>query len=140
MDSAKITVQSPVTYQGTKMKVLSIPGEVLTTTATTAVIASYTMTDETCCSFDFVAVVRGVGAGSFPNGRWDGKATYKREGGGGPTAIGGGAEYGTAQTQIAADTVTFDISGNIVRVLASAADADDRNWSCELRVHEVLGT
>jgi len=132
------TITGTVTYQGTKLRILSIPGEVQTTTATTAVIAQFTMVDETCCTFDFTASMAKVTTVTKA-GRWDGKVTYRRTGGGAP-AIVGAAEYGTAQETTAGDDVAFSVSGNIVRVLATAADGDDRNWTCELRAHETLAT
>ncbi len=133
---ANPTLTGTVTYQGTKLRILSIPGEVQTTTATTAVIASFTILDGTSVTFDFVAGMKAVGT-TAKAGRWDGKVTYQRNSGGAP-AIVGAAEYGTAQENVAGDGVTFDLSGNVLRVLATAADADDRNWTCELRVHETL--
>lgn len=135
---ASPTITGIVTYQGTKFRVLSIPGEVQTTTATTAVIASFTMLDETSCDFAFSAGMKGV-AGVTKSGGWDGKVTYQRNAAGAP-AIVGAVEYGTSRETVVGDGVTFDISGNDVRVLATAADADDRNWTCEFRVAETLAT
>ncbi len=133
------TVTGTVTYQGTKLRILSIPGEVQTTTATTAVIATFTMVDETSCKFDFTASMKAVGAVAKAGG-WTGSATYYRTGGGAPTISNGTPNYGTAEETTAGDGVTFDISGNAVRVLATAADGDDRNWTCEFRVAETLAS
>jgi hypothetical protein len=71
--------------------------------------------------------------------RWDGKVTYDCTGVGAAT-ICGAAEYGTPQTIVVGDGVVFDLSGRTLRVLATADDADDRNWTCELRVHETAAT
>lgn len=131
------TITGTVTYQGTKLRILSIPGEAVTTTASSVVVATFTMLDNTCCTFDFI-----VGMSKQTTldkaGRWDGKATYRRAGGA-PTIV-GAAEYGTPHLTTAGDDVVFDVSGNAVRVYATAIDADDRNWTCELRVHETLST
>ncbi len=135
---ASPTVTGTVTYQGTKLRILSIPGEVQTTAAATAVIATFTMLDETSCKFDFTASMKAVGAVAKAGG-WTGSATYYRTGGGAPT-IAGAAAYGTAEETTGGDGVTFDVSGNAVRVLATAADGDDRNWTCEFRVAETLAT
>lgn len=132
------TITGTVTYQGTKLRILSIPGEARTTTATTVVVATFTMIDETSCKFDFTAGMKAVGAVGKAGG-WTGSATYRRTAGGAPT-ICGAAAYGTAEESTAGDDVTFDVSGNAVRVLATAADGDDRNWTCEFRVHETLAT
>jgi hypothetical protein len=133
------TITGTVVYQGTKLRILSIPGEVQTTTATTAVIATFTMLDETSCKFDFTASMKAVGVVAKAGG-WTGSATYYRTGGGAPTISNGTPNYGTAEETTAGDGVTFDVSGNAVRVLATAADADDRNWTCEFRVAETLAT
>lgn len=135
---ASPTITGTVTYQGTKLRILSIPGEAQTTTATTTVIASFDMLDETSATFDFTAHMTGSPAAT-KGGRWDGKVTYRRTAAGAPTIV-GAAEYGTAQEDVAGDDVAFNVSGNTIQVLATAADADDRNWTCELRVHETLAT
>ena len=136
---ASPTIAGTVIYQGTKLRILSIPGEVQTTTATTAVIATFTMLDETSCKFDFTASMKAVGAVAKAGG-WTGSATYYRTGGGAPTISNGTPNYGTAEETTGGDGVTFDVSGNAVRVLATAADGDDRNWTCEFRVAETLAT
>ncbi len=73
-------------------------------------------------------------------GGWTGSATYYRSAGGAPTITNGTPNYGTPEETTVGDGVTFDVSGNAVRVLATAADADDRNWTCEFRVAETLAT
>ena len=120
---------------GTRFNSFSIFGEVQTTAAGTAVIAQHTIADGTTTSFDFVAVMKAVGT-TAKGGRWDGKVTYQRNGG--APAIIGAAEYGVPHETEAGDDVTFDLSGNVLRILATSADGDDRNWSCEVRVHEAL--
>jgi hypothetical protein len=130
------TITGTVTHQGTKYRELTIVGEVQTTTATTAVIAQHTILDGTSTTFDFIAGMKAVGT-TAKAGRWDGKVTYQRNSAGAPSIV-GAAEYGPPQETTAGDGVTFDLSGNVLRVLATAADADDRNWTCALRVHETL--
>lgn len=124
--------------QGTKARMLTQFGEVSTAAATTAVITSFTMLDETSVTFDFVASMKAVGAVAKA-GRWSGTATYYRTGGGAPT-LAGAAAYATAQETTAGDDVAFSVSGNIIRVLATSADVSGRNWFARLNVQEVLAT
>ena len=124
-------------YTGTRLRTLDIPGEVQTTTATSAVVASHTIVDNTTTTFDFVCTMRATGA-TAKAGRWSGTVTYYRNGG--APVIVGAAEYGTAFETTAGDDVTFLISTNTLQVIVTSADADDRNWTCALRVQETLNT
>lgn len=133
------SITGTVTYQGTKLRILSIPGEAQTTTATTVVIATFTMIDETSCKVDFTAGMKAVGAVAKAGG-WTGSATYYRTSAGAPTITNGTPNYGTAEETTAGDNVEFNISGNDIQILATAADGDDRNWTCEFRVAETLAT
>ena len=136
------SIESPVitgtvTYQGTLMRILSIPGEFLSVGAVTDTIAEFTMLDNTTCTFDFTVAMRVVGAGTKA-GSWTGRTTYYRNGGA-PVLV-GSAEYGTAQETTGGDGVLFAVTGNVVKVRVTGADADNRNWGCELRVQEILNT
>lgn len=131
-------VTGTVVYQGTKLRVLSIPGEALTLGISTAVIAQFTMLDETSVKVDFTASMKAFGVNA-KSGGFAGSATYMRSGGGAPTLV-GAIGYASQQRTVGGDDVTFSVSGNIVRVLAASADVDTRNWTCELRVAETLAT
>ncbi len=132
------TITGTVTYQGDGWRVVSIGGKFVSIGAVTDVVAQFTMLDETTCTFDFTCSMKAVGAVGKA-GRWDGKATYYRTGGGAPTIV-GAIEYGTAFATTVGDGVILFVSGNIVKVIATAADSDNRNWSCEFRVQETLAT
>lgn len=126
------------TYQGTKLRVQTVYGETQSTTATTWPVATFTMSDETSCAFDFVGSMKGV-AGVAKSGHFSGKVCYQRNAAGAPALV-GAAVYATPQCTSAGDDMTFDVVGNVVRVIATAIDGDDRNWTCELRVAETLAT
>lgn len=131
-------VTGTVVYQGTKLRILSIPGEAATAAITTVVIAQFTILDETSVRLDFTASMKATGVNA-KSGGFAGSATYMRSAGGAPSLV-GAATYATQQRTVAGDDVTFSVTGNIVRVLASAADVDGRNWTCEFRVAETLAT
>ena len=101
-------------------------------------LASYTMVDESICAFD-VVVTMARQTNVTKGGRYKRSVAYRRTAGGAP-AIVGAIETGTDQETTAGDDVTINVSGNIVRVIVTAADADPRNWTCELRVQETLAT
>lgn len=132
---ADVTITGTVTYQGDHMRVISIPGELFTTDTDPDVIAQFEMLDETTCRFDFTASMKARGVTAHA-GSWDGKVTYYRTAGGAPQIV-GAAEYGTAFTTDAGDTVLFDVDVNTIQVIATSADDDNRNWDCELRVQET---
>lgn len=132
------TVTGTVTYQGTRLRILSIPGEVQTSDATVTTVASFAMSDETSCAFD-VIVTASRQTNVTKCGRWKRSALYSRTSAGAPTLI-GAIETGTDEETDAAWDVTLDVSSNTVRVRVTGAAATALNWTCELRVQETLAT
>lgn len=129
------TISGTVIYQGTRFSIRSIPGEVQTSSTTTATVASYTMPDERHCQFD--AIVTFARRTSVTKaGTYKLSVAYRRAAGGAPTIVGALVTQPDQETT-ASDTVTIDVSSNDVRVRVTAADTDGRNWSCELRVQET---
>ncbi len=124
-------------YIGTKMSIFSLPGEVTTssTSQTTITGATYTMADETTCTFSAI-INYARGTNVTKAGAYTRSVTYRRTSGGAPTIV-GAVIPGTDAETTAADDVTFDVSSNDVRVRVTAADTDTRYWGCELRVQEM---
>ncbi len=110
-------------------------GQGQTATTTPLALASYTMSNETCVTFDFVAVMARR-TSVTKGGRWKGSVTYRRTGGGAPTIV-GSPDYATPHETTAADDVAFNVNGNAIEVRATAADTDGRNWVCELHIAEA---
>ncbi len=131
-------VTGTVTYQGTRLRILSIPGEVQTTDATVTTVASFAMNDETLCAFD-VVVTAARGTNVTKGGRWKRSVVYRRTSAGAPTIV-GTLESGTDEETDAGLDVTIDVSSNTVRVRVTGIIATNFNWTCELRVQETLAT
>jgi len=94
------TLSSPiitgsVIFQGTRMRILSIPGEVQTTNDTITTVVSFTMLDETICAFD-VIVTAALQTNITDGGRWKRSVVYRRTGAGIPLIV-GTLESGTDQ-------------------------------------------
>ncbi len=132
------TITGTVTYQGTRLRILSIPGEVQTTDATVTTVASFAMNDETLAAFD-VIVTAARGTNVTKGGRWKRSVVYRRTSAGAPTIV-GAIETGTDEETDAAWDVTIDVSSNTVRVRVTGAGSTNVNWTCELRVQETLAT
>ncbi len=131
-------VTGTVTYQGTNLRILSIPGEVSTSTNTVTTVASFTMNDETLCAFD-VVVTAAMRTDLDKGGRWKRSVVYYRTDGGSPTIV-GSLESGTDEETDAALDVTIDTDSNDVRVRVTGINSTNFNWTCELRVQETLNT
>jgi hypothetical protein len=129
---------SNVVHEDAKFKITNIFERVDTTTATNTVIASYTMSDETSCTFDFVGGMKGV-AGVAKSGRFAGAACYQRNAAGAPTLV-GAIVYATPQVTAAGDDMTFNVNGNAIEVVVTTIDGDDRINTIELRVAETKAT
>jgi hypothetical protein len=130
-------VNGTVTYTNSFFSITSVSGVVQSSSATTALITglTHTMTDETTVTYDFdVTMARRTTVSKAGNYR--GKVTYRRTGGGAPTAV-GAAEYRTDQETTAGDGVAFAVNGNAIEVRYTSADADGRNWGGELRIAQV---
>jgi hypothetical protein len=123
-----------VLFQGTRLAMKSVVGEIQTSAASAATVVSYTMSDETHCQFDaivtFAARTAVTKAGTYKL-----SVAYRRTGAAAPTIVGALTSQTAQETE--ANTVTIDVSGNDVRVRFTAADTDGRNVSCELRVQET---
>jgi hypothetical protein len=137
------TLTSPILggtpqYTSARGSVRSVVGEVQTSSTSQTTVASYAMTDETLCAFD-VIVTCARRTNVTKGGRWKRSVVYRRTSAAAP-AIVGTLETGTDQETTAGDDVTVDVSGSSIVVLVTAADADARNWLCELRVQETLAT
>ncbi len=136
---ANPTITGTSTYQGTRFRILSIPGELQTTDATASNILTFTMVDETVCSFDVVVTACLQGAAT-DGGRWKRSVVYRRTGAGVPAII-GTLETGTDQEVSAGLDVTIDSDGvDTIRVRVTGILATNFNWSCELRVQETRAT
>lgn len=131
-------VTGSVQRQGTNADAWGSFNEAQTASTTTTSCGSYIMADESSIAIDAI-----VGVSRRTNvtkaGRFKRSAVYTRTGGGAPTLV-GSIDTGMDQTTGSGDAVTFDVSGNTVRVRVTAGDADNRNWSCELRVQETRAT
>lgn len=112
----------------------SVVTETQLATVTPTSIGSFTMSDETLVTFDFIATAAKTTAVT-KGGRYKGSVTYRRTSAGAPTIV-GAAEYATAQ-ETEANTVEFNVSSNDVQVRVTQADTDERNWILELRVQET---
>ncbi len=137
------TVASPVVtgttvYQGTRFRIVSVPGEVQTSSTSQTTLASFTMADESHCSFDII-VTYARRTNVTKRATFRRAVSYYRTSAGGAT-ISGSLESGVDQGLTSGDAVTVDASGNDVRVRVTAADTDPRNWSCEIRAQETLAT
>jgi hypothetical protein len=131
------TVTGTITHtNGAYTRELTLLGAAKTTTATTKVITSYTLADESSVRAEFSANLKSE-VGSSKAGSFGGTVCYQRNAAGAP-AIVGSAVYAAPQRTVAGDDVTWDVSGNILRVLATSADGDDRQWSATLKVLETL--
>jgi hypothetical protein len=135
------TISSPATtgtgtYTNGKTTITTKTGEHQTTTATTATVTAVTTTiaDNTTTTVDFVAIMRAVST-TAKAGRWAGTVTYYRNGS--TPVIVGSATYDTAVETTGGDDVLFNLSSNDLQIQVTSADADDRNWSIEARVHSV---
>jgi hypothetical protein len=130
-------ITGTVTYQGARCRILSIVGEVQTASTSPTLVASFTMGLQTSCAFD--ALVTYTRRTSVTK-----SAGYKRHvnylRAAGAPAIVGAIVSGTDQETTPADDVTFTLNGNTIEVTVTAADADPRNWTCELRVQETDAT
>lgn len=136
---ANPTITGTVTYQGTKLRILSIPAELATADATVSTLASFAMLDETLCAFD-VIVTAARKTNVTKGGRWKRSVVYRRTGAGVATIV-GTLESGTDQETDVGLDVTIDTDGaNAVRVRVTGIAATDFNWTCELRVQETLAT
>jgi hypothetical protein len=132
------TITGTVTYQGTKLRIISSAAEVATTDATVTTLTSFTMVDETIAAFD-VVVTAARRTNVTKGGRWKRSVVYRRTSAGAATIV-GTLETGTDQETDAAWDVTIDTSTNDVRVRVTGAAATDINWTCEMRVQETLAT
>lgn len=134
---ASPTVTGTVTFQGTRLRILSIPGEVSTADDTVTTLASFAMLDETLCAFDVVVTAASKTTVTI-GGRWKRSIVYRRTGGGVATIV-GAIETGTDQETDAELDVNIDTDGaEVVRVRVTGIAATDLNWTCELRVQETL--
>lgn len=111
--------------------------EVSTDSTAETTLASFTMSDETLCSFDAIVTCARQTAVT-KGGRYKRAVTYRRTGGGAPEIV-GDIETGTDAETTSGDDVTFDVSGNAVRLRVTAADSDPRNWGAEFRAQEQRG-
>ncbi len=133
------TITGTVTYSGTNGTIRSIVGEVVTNSTGATTVASFTMSDETNCSFDAI-ISYSRRTSVTKSATYKRAVTYRRTGTGNCTIV-GTIETGTDQETTAGDDVTIDTDGTTtVRVRVTAADSDSRNWFCELRVQEVRNT
>lgn len=136
---ASPTITGTVTYQGTRLRILSIPGELQTTDDTVTTVVSFTMVDETLCAFD-VIVTAALQTAVTDGGRWKRSVVYRRTAAGVPTIV-GTLESGTDQEVTAGLDVTIDQDGtDTVRVRVTGIAATNFNWTAELRVQETLAT
>ncbi len=133
------TITGTVIFQGTRMRILSIPGEVQTTNDTVTTVVSFTMLDQTLCAFD-VIVTAALQTAVTKGGRWKRSVVYRRAGG--VATIVGAIETGTDQETDAGLDVTIDTDGaNVVRVRVTGLPATTNlNWTAELRVQETVAT
>lgn len=139
-NSAVITdpeIQGSTTYTDGYFKIKSVPSKVQTSSTTPTVLGSYAIPDETHCFFSvFVTCARrtNVTKASSPNGT----TSYRRTGGGAPQIV--GAESIDNSNNASGGTISFALSGNTFQVIATAPDADPRNWGCEIRVQQMDAT
>lgn len=133
LDSPVIT-GTPI-YQGTRVAIKSVVGEVQTSSTSQTTVASYAMSDETHVQFDAI-VTYARRTNVTKAATYKRSVAYRRTSAGAPTIV-GTIDPGTDQETTPADDVTFDVSTNTVRVRVTAADTDGRNWSCELRLQET---
>ncbi len=133
-----LALTGTVTYQGTRLRILSIPAEVQTTDATVTTLASFTQLDETLVAYD-VVVTAARGTNVTKGGRYKRSVVYRRTSAGAPTIV-GALESGTDEETDAAMDCTIDVSGNAVRVRVTGIAATNFNWTCELRVQETIAT
>jgi hypothetical protein len=131
------TFSGIVTYQGTRMRRLDVPGEVQTSSTTATVVASFTMLDLTVCSFEYHITCARQTATS-KGGTYRAAVTYRRNGAG-PTIVGANVAQ-TDQETTAGDGVAWNVNGNVLEVKVTAADTDPRNWGGFLRVQEMVAT
>ena len=109
--------------------------EVQTSSTSNTAVASFTMSDETCCTFAYeVTMARRTAVTKA--GTYRGKATYRRTSAGSPTLV-GSIVYDADQETTSGDTVTFNVSTNDIQVQVTAADSDGRNWYCRYDIVEV---
>lgn len=136
---ASPTITGTVIHQGTKLRILSIPGEASTSGVATVTVASFSQLDETTAALDVVVTcTRKVNATKA--GRFKRSVMYRRTGAG-VSAIVGALESGTDEETDAGLDVTIDTDGaHLLRVRATGIATDDFNWGCELRVQELLAT
>ncbi len=138
------TLDSPVcigtpVYQGTRFSIKSIIGEVQTSSTSATTVASYTMSNETHCLFD-VIVTYARRTNVTKAAAYKRSVSYRRTSAGVATIV-GALESGTDEETTSGDDVTIDTDGgSTVRVRVTAADSDNRNWSCEIRLQETLAT
>ncbi len=137
---ANPTITGTVIFQGTRMRILSIPGEVQTTDDTVTTVVSFAMVDETVCAFDVVVTACLQGAAT-DGGRWKRSVVYRRTSAGVPLIV-GTLETGTDQEVSAGLDVTVDDDGvDTVRVrVTGLPSVSNMNWTAELRVQETLAT
>lgn len=129
------TISGTPIYQGTRLAIKSVVGEVQTSSTSATTVASYDMTDETHAQFDAI-VTFARRTNVTKAGTYKVSVAYRRTGGAAPTIVGSLVAL-TDQETTAGDGATIDVSGNTVRVRVTSADTDPRNWSCELRVQET---
>jgi hypothetical protein len=133
------TITGNIIFQGTRLRILSVPGEVQTTDATVTTVASFTMLDETLCAFD-VIVTAALQTNVTDGGRWKRSVVYRRTAAGIPIIV-GTLETGTDQEVTAGLDVTIDSDGvDTIRVRVTGIAATNFNWTCELRVQETVAT
>ncbi len=134
-------ITGTVIHQGTRMRILSILGEVQTIDDTVTTIASFTMTDETLCLFN-IKTVAALQSAVTDGGSWERKVVYRRTAAGIPIIVGTLETVGTDQEISAGLDITVDDDGvDTVRVRVTGLPATTNiNWSCELRVQEILST
>lgn len=134
------TFTGTVIYQGTRLRILTIPGEVQTTDDTVTTVVSFAMLDETLCAFD-VVVTAALQTNVTDGGRWKRSVVYRRTGAGVPLIV-GTLETGTDQEVSAGLDVTIDDNGvDTVRVRVTGLPATTNiNWTAELRVQETVAT
>lgn len=133
------TASTDVTLQhtGTLMRDKRTYGEVQTASTSATVIASFAMSDLTCCAFEYVVTCARRTAVSKA-GTYRAAVTYRRNGAG-PTIVGANVAA-TDQETTAGDGVAWNVNGNTLEVRVTAADTDPRNWGCRLSVLEMLST
>ncbi len=137
--SGRLNITGNVIYQGTRMRIISIPGEVQTADDTVTTVVSFLMLDETLCAFD-VVVTAALQTNVTDGGRWKRSVVYRRTSAGVPTIV-GTLESGTDQEVSAGLDVTIDDDGvDTVRVRVTGIAATDFNWTAELRVQETDST